>query len=224
MAPLSSGEDFYFHAGGGGGSLGPTSAPLTSAPSRKRKKTKSPKNRAGKSLKSNGKKEGEFVKNLVFVGMAFRGDGMGDAFSAIKETCKSLKLNARRVDDNTTSGFIVLEIVDLIKKAEFIIFDLTHERPNVYYELGYTHGVGNSPSNVLLLARDGTELHFDIAALRVQFYRSTENLRSIVKSNLSGMIRQTRGESTPASRHRAVRVSGAPARSSGQGKKRTRNR
>lgn len=133
-----------------------------------------------------------FVKNLVFVGMSFRGDGMEDAFLAIKETCKSLKMQARRVDDFTTSGFIILEIIDLIEKAEFIIFDLTYERPNVYYELGYTHGVGNSPTNVLLLAKDGTELHFDIAALRVQFYKSTEHLRRIVKSNLSGMMKATR--------------------------------
>jgi hypothetical protein len=61
-------------------------------------------------------------------------------FSAITDTCKALKLKARRVDEAATSGFIILEIVDLIERAEFIIFDLTHERPNVYYELGYAHG------------------------------------------------------------------------------------
>jgi len=82
--------------------------------------------------------------------------------------------------------------VDLIEKAEFIIFDLTFERPNVYYELGYAHGVGNAPSNILLLAKEGTQLHFDIAQLRVRFYKSTENLRQIVKDNLNGMVAATR--------------------------------
>jgi len=140
------------------------------------------------------KKDGRdtHTPDLVFVGMSFRGDGMEDVFAAIKDGCATLGLKAKRVDENTTSGFIVLEIVDLIEKAEFIIFDLTFERPNVYYELGYAHGVGNAPSNILLLAKEGTQLHFDIAQLRVRFYKSTENLRQIVKDNLNGMVAATR--------------------------------
>ena len=35
------------------------------------------------------------------------------------------------------------DISELILKAEFIVCDLTLERPNVYYELGYAHGAGN---------------------------------------------------------------------------------
>jgi hypothetical protein len=136
----------------------------------------------------------KFDKNLVFVGMSFKGKEMEDAYLAIKDICKGFKLKARRVDENKSSGFIILEIVDLIEKAEFIIFDLTHERPNVYYELGYAHGVGNSPTNVLLVAKEGTELHFDIAALRVRFYKSTEDLRRVVKENLAVMKKESRSE------------------------------
>ena len=136
----------------------------------------------------------KFEKNLVFVGMSFKGEGMEDAFLAIKDICKGMKLNARRVDDNKSSGFIILEIVDLIERAEFIIFDVTHERPNVYYELGYAHGVGNVPTNILLIAKEGTELHFDIAALRVRFYKSTEELRRVVKENLAAMKKESRPE------------------------------
>jgi hypothetical protein len=128
--------------------------------------------------------------------MSFKGEGMPDTYSAIKDECAKLKLNAIRVDENTGSGFIIKEIIDLIEKAEFIICDLTHERPNVYYELGYAHGIGNQPLNILLIARDGTTLHFDIAPLRVQYYRSTEHLRTILAANLKEMIRLTReGES-----------------------------
>jgi hypothetical protein len=135
---------------------------------------------------------GRFEKGLVFVAMAFKGSEGADVFSAIKEVCKQLRLKARRVDENFTSGFIILEIVHLIEQAEFIVFDLTHERPNVYYELGYAHGVGNDPSNILLLAKAGTKLHFDIQSLRVMFYDSTEDLRRLVKANLGAAIKESR--------------------------------
>ena len=68
---------------------------------------------------------------------------------------------------------------------------MTHDRPNVYYELGYAHGTGNSPSNILLVANDGTKPQFDIAALRIRFYKSTESLRQTVKKWLTHLIEET---------------------------------
>lgn len=136
--------------------------------------------------------DGDFEKNLVFVAMPLSGQDMSDAYSAIKDECRKLKLKATRVDDGSGSGFIIKQITDLIERAEFLIFDLTHERPNVYYELGYAHGVGNEATDILLLAREGTTLHFDIAALRVHYYSSTERLRSIVATNLKTMMKESR--------------------------------
>jgi len=135
---------------------------------------------------------GDFEHGLVFVAMSFTGQEMNDVYSAIKDECKKLDLRPVRVDENVGSGFVIQEIKDFIEKAEFIIFDLTKERPNVYYELGYAHGVGNEAQDILLLAKEETTLHFDIAPLRVQFYRSTEHLRSIVNTNLKEMIRVAR--------------------------------
>ena len=70
--------------------------------------------------------------------------------------------------------------------------DLTGERPNVYYELGYAHGVGNEGQDILLIAKKGSDIHFDIAPLRVPYYRSTEHLRKILRESLPEMIRMTR--------------------------------
>jgi hypothetical protein len=136
--------------------------------------------------------EGDFERGLVFVIMPFKGQDMNESLTAIKDECKKLRLRARRVDENVGSGFVIREITDLIERAEFIICDLTNERPNVYYELGYAHGVGNEGADILLLAKEGTTLHFDIAPLRVQYYSSTENLRTIVSSSLKQMIKLTR--------------------------------
>lgn len=136
--------------------------------------------------------QGEFDRGLVFVIMPFRGQEMADAYAAIKDECKKLKLRPTRVDENTGSGLVIREITDLIERSEFIICDLTNERPNVYYELGYAHGVGNEAEDILLIAREGTVLHFDIAPFRVQYYSSSEHLRAIVSSSLKNMIRITR--------------------------------
>jgi len=132
-----------------------------------------------------------YETDLVFVIMPFA-DDMNDTYSAIKDECLKLGLNSMRVDETVGSGIVLRKIYDLIERAEFIIVDLTHERPNVYYELGYAHGLGNIADELLLVAREGTELHFDIAPLSVQFYKSTEHLRKIASAKLKAMISTTR--------------------------------
>jgi hypothetical protein len=136
--------------------------------------------------------QGEFEKGLVFVIMPFRGQDMTDAYAAIKDECKKLKLRAKRVDENSGSGLIIREITDLIERSEFIVCDLTNERPDVYYELGYAHGVGNEAMDILLIAKEGTIIHFDIAPLRVQYYSSSEHLRTLISLSLKAMIKATR--------------------------------
>ena len=136
--------------------------------------------------------QGEFEEGLVFVIMPFRGQDMTDAYVAIKDECKKLKLRTKRVDENSGSGLIIREITDLIERCEFIVCDLTNERPNVYYELGYAHGVGNEAMDILLIAKEGTIIHFDISPLRVHYYSSSEHLRMLISSNLKAMIKATR--------------------------------
>lgn len=133
-----------------------------------------------------------FDSGLVFVAMPFDDSNSPGVFKAISASCKSNKLRAKRVDQNVGSGFIILEVLDLIERAEFLIFDLSEERPNVYYELGFAHGVGNSPSSILLIARSGTKLHFDIAGMRVEFYASYEQLQKLVREKLAAMVRANR--------------------------------
>lgn len=110
----------------------------------------------------------------------------------MKDECRKLGLHTRRADEFSGSGMSIDEIPALLEKAEFIVCDLTRERPNVYSERGYAHGVGNEASDILLIAQAGTKLHFDLAPLRVQYYTSTERLRTIVFSSLEVMIRKTR--------------------------------
>lgn len=136
--------------------------------------------------------EGTFEPGLVFVMMSFVSEDSDVTYSTIKEVCKNLGLRATRVDEGHGSGFIIREITSLIERAEFLVCDLSHERPNVYYELGYAHGVGNEADDILLVAKAGTKLHFDIAPLRVHYFDGEEALRAILRRQLTTMIAVTR--------------------------------
>lgn len=132
-----------------------------------------------------------YEQGLVFVIMSYDKKN-DDTYAAIKDECKKIKLKAIRIDEVAGSGMILRKIINYIESAEFLIVDLTDEKPNVYYELGYAHGVGNEEYDILLVAKEGTKLHFDIAPLTVHFYSSTEHLRRIVNEQLNNMIKLTR--------------------------------
>ena len=128
---------------------------------------------------------------LVFLIMSFKGKGMAKVEATVRQECDSLGFTATRADDAVGSDFVIKRIWQHIEEAGLIVCDLTYERPNVYYELGYAHGVGNSGDNILLIAREKTPLHFDVGPLQVNYYSSMEVLRTILRKNLPVMHRAT---------------------------------
>jgi hypothetical protein len=134
-----------------------------------------------------GDDEKTFEPNLVFVVMPMNDQTKG-VYNAIKDECRRLHLRVVRTDGLPGSRNILKQIRKHIKKAEFIICDLSEERPNVYYELGYAHGVGNEAEDILLLAKKGTKIHFNISGFTVREYSSIDDLRSLLATNLSDLI------------------------------------
>ncbi len=128
---------------------------------------------------------------LVLLIMSFQGERMTEVLATVKDECTKFNLKATSVKDVVGSDFVMKRIAELIEKAWLIVCDLTYERPNVYYELGYAHGVGNTGDNILLIAQEGTTLHFDISPLGVHHYSSMESLRAILQKNLPEMDRVT---------------------------------
>ena len=59
----------------------------------------------------------------------------------IKPTCEKFGLTAIRVDDIYKSGLIINDIARSIEEASVIIADVTIDNPNVFYEVGYAHGI-----------------------------------------------------------------------------------
>jgi hypothetical protein len=131
----------------------------------------------------------KYTPRKVFVAMVFeRSPKTSKTYQAIVRACESNGLSAFRIDQTVDSGPINIQVIDGIEDSEFLIFDLTKERPNVYYELGYAHGIGNRPEDIVLIAREGAAIHFDIMSLRILFYDSPKDLEEKLFTRLENLI------------------------------------
>ena len=125
-------------------------------------------------------------EGYLFVIMAMHNEHIADLtdiLENIKSAAKATDFRAERTDDNLLPGSLLPEIFQSIDAAEIIVADLTFERPNCYYELGYAHAKGKT---VFITAREGTEIHFDVSGYRQIHYNSYTKL----KSDLEKVLRQ----------------------------------
>lgn len=105
-----------------------------------------------------------------------------ETYSAIRNAAASCGFRAERVDKISDDSTIDLKIINNIKKAELIIADLTFERPNCYYELGYARAIGKS---IITIASKNTKLHFDVAHYDCIFFSSGENLEEALMNRIN---------------------------------------
>lgn len=137
----------------------------------------------------------QYRPDQVFALMRMGDPGSGEIYRVIQRVCQENGLSVSRADENVGSEIILRAIVKNLLEAEFLIFDLSHQRPNVYFELGYAFGVGNRAGNVLLIAQENTPIHFDIGLLRIHRYRSLDHLYELLSDRMKSMISSSRTES-----------------------------
>lgn len=115
----------------------------------------------------------------VFVIMSFNDDYRDSYFVAIQPTLRKLGFEPIRVDEIQHNNTVTKEIIEAIEGAAFVVADLTGERPNVYYEVGYAH---KADKEVVLVAKKGTAVHFDVAAInRIDYKDYTDLCDSLEK-------------------------------------------
>ena len=114
-----------------------------------------------------------------------------DVYNAIKEECRRFDFNAIRIDEVEHSGQITNQILRLITESDLIIADLTGERPNVYYEVGFAHALKKAP---ILYRRKGTTLHFDLLVHNVPEYENVTELKEKLRARLEAVLGRS-GES-----------------------------
>ena len=106
----------------------------------------------------------------VFVIMSFRqAPEYKDLRNAIEAACDEFGYQAKRVDEADDQKRIIPEILRGIRHSAFVIADVTEGKPNVFWELGLAAGLDKQ---VIVVAKKGTELPFDINDVPVLFWES----------------------------------------------------
>lgn len=121
--------------------------------------------------------------NTAFIMMPINGDDPDneDVCDAYKECFLQFGIVAIRADDIEHEDIITKKIIEQIKTSEFLVGDLSHERPSVYYEIGYAHSLGR---RVILYRKAGTKIHFDLAAYNCREYKNKKELKSLLLKRL----------------------------------------
>lgn len=119
---------------------------------------------------------------VCFVVMQFTDEYNALYAEVIRPTCEEFGYRVVRADDFYTSGQIIDDITRSIKECAIVIADITPNNPNVFYEVGFAHGIGKP--TILLSDRKREKLPFDVSGFRTLFYDNTIGGKGAVEERL----------------------------------------
>ncbi len=106
-------------------------------------------------------------KNVIFFVIPFGKEDVDSVYRQVYEpVTKELGYEAIRIDQIDDGRPKVNQIIDQLSHAYFIVGDLTYERPNCYYEIGYAHAIRSEEHHrIIICAKDDhvpDKVHFDL--------------------------------------------------------------
>jgi hypothetical protein len=101
--------------------------------------------------------------------------------------CAQNGLVCSRVDEISRPGSITRDIVEGIIDADVVIADLTSQNPNVFYELGIAHSIGNK---TIMTAQALQDVPFDVRSYRVLVYEQSISGSRQLGSDLDKAIKE----------------------------------
>ena len=129
----------------------------------------------------------EIKRNVAFVLMPMDRENpeLQDVYETIKQMCRSFDVQAYRADEIEHQDRITDLILSEIERCEMVIADLSYERPNVYYEIGYAHALKRRP---ILYRKTGTKLHFDLSVHNVPEYKNLIEIKNLLLKRLEAVL------------------------------------
>ena len=126
---------------------------------------------------------------LVSVMMSFNPSNkkLDDYYDAIDAAVRGVSAGygCKRVDKVPGSPRIAAEFRGLIASSRCAIVDLTENKQNVYYELGYIQAIGKT---CVITAEAGTQPFFYPREHKIIFYSSARELRALLTVELSALL------------------------------------
>lgn len=144
----------------------------------------------------------------VFIVMPIQGDEYGPQaarnvflefsarFSTIEGVLDDFDCVAIRIDREAPMGSLVDRIKHEINRAQFVVADLTDERPSCYFEVGYAEALGKpvmfvASKESVTSPGEETKIHFDIHQ-NVGFFGNHDELarkvREVVEKNRAALF------------------------------------
>lgn len=127
----------------------------------------------------------------AFVVMQFTEEYTALFNDVIAPVCDAFGYEVIRGDNVYNNGLVIEDIVQSIRQSSVIVADVTPNNANVYYELGYAHGIGKP--TILLSDRNRGKLPFDISGFRLLFYDNTIGGKAAVETALRKHLDAIRG-------------------------------
>jgi hypothetical protein len=124
------------------------------------------------------------AKPHIFVAMPFAPEFDDHFHYGIQQAVNSAGYLCERADLTTFTGDVIAWVKERIDSARLLVADLSTANPNVYLEVGYAWGKGIP---TVLLARNATDLCFDVKGQRCLVYNSIRKLEESLTSELKAL-------------------------------------
>ena len=112
----------------------------------------------------------EKEENMCFVLVPFEEKFKSIFLNVIKPAVEKFDLKCLKADDIFGTKPVIQDIWEHIQKSKVMIADLTTRNPNVFYEIGLSHGIGKE---VVLITQRIEDIPFDLKHYRCIIYEDS---------------------------------------------------